>query len=162
MIIKAVFAPHNWPAYMLGALTWLAAAYIGWWWWWVPVQPFEVYLSAPVPVNPQTELERHRWARGDTFGVLFDTQILRDCPATYERWLRRADGLTYGPSRLGGSHSGHYTQAAKPGGQQFISLIDLPADIRPGDYAYVVRVTAHCSPFRPTVEESPPVLIEVR
>ena len=161
-MIGRALTPRSWTAYALGAATWLAAGYLGWWWWWVPSLQYEVYASAPVPVNPATGLERHRWSRAERFGVSFDTVVLQDCPAVYERWLRRADGLTYGPSRLGGTHTGHYTQRSAPGGRQFTSLVDLPHDIQPGDYAYTVRVTAHCSPFRPTVEESPAVLVEVR
>ena len=49
-----------------------------------------------------------------------------------------------------------------PGGRSFTALWTLPKSMELGEYAGTVRVTAHCSPLRATVELSAPFLIEVR
>lgn len=153
---------HSWPVWAAGFAAWCALCALLALWWWVPSQPYEVHLATPMAVNPATGYERHRWHRGETFGVRYHTRILRDCPALYERWLTRADGLAYGPAHLGGAHHGHYRPSNDTTGRQFIASITLPQAMQPGEYAYQVRTIARCSPLRATVEESPPVLIDVR
>lgn len=159
---SALRDPPHWPSFL--SLGFALALIVGWfyWWLWVPSQPFELHIEPPIAVNPITGHERSRWQRGETLGVRYHTQILQDCRAVYERWLRRADGLSYGPDHLGAAHGGHYRARDYPLGRTFVSTIQLPTTMRPGEYSYTVRVTAHCSPLRATVETSPPVLIEVR
>lgn len=158
---RAVFPAYSWPVWVAGVLGWAMLMAVAMLWWWLPAQTFEVVLSPPVAINPATGLDRARWKRGETLAVRWHTRILRDCPVLYERWLRRADGLSYGPAHLG-SHSGHYRRDDSPEGRHFIASLTLPEDMQPGQYAYRVRAISRCSPLRPRIDESPSVLIEVR
>lgn len=114
--------------------------------------PFERHVSPPrvettMPVAP-----------GDRVTVRWHTRIYRQCEASYSRRLERADGLVYALN----THRGSYVEPTGVDGKVFRTTFRVPPDAPPGRYAYIVATDVRCAPWTHYVQDSPPVVVEVR
>lgn len=110
------------------------------------VQEYETFIEKSPWTSDSSGTRTEVFYPGQEVWIHWHTRINYDrCIATYSpraEHMERAAPVLRFPE-----HTGHYTRTNTPEGKQFISRIELPINIQPGQWKYFVITSVSCWPF---------------